>query len=349
MNFRFFSPVALATALQPAAACPGCRAARSESSSSVFNRESRRACDSSLRGLLALSVLAVGFMGPRAFAGGPEGAITADKLDLIFVVDASPSMSDENEALTDGLYSGLVAPLENRGKDVRVIVVAQFGTTGAELCFENPLGAIPFGGCDFSPPEPVNTPGFKHYSNAVWSFDAWCDLLGTYDGTLPDGFSQAPEGWSIWLREEAFKHIFILSDADTACSYDGETYNTNDGLWPSYPEVLAATFDDALRGLSETQFGTAADRRYMVHSIVGVPDNPLRPVAIWFAPEPIPFGKCTFRPSEEPGHGHQALSRLTGGIRYSVCRYTTDDLSFYNVVNFHPALFIDRLEMPSVK
>ena len=49
--------------------------------------------------------------------------------------------------------------------------------------------------------EPVhNPPVFYHYSLEIDSNDAWCKLLGSYDGTVPDEYAQAPSGWSTWLR-----------------------------------------------------------------------------------------------------------------------------------------------------
>ena len=95
----------------------------------------------------------------------------------------------------DSLYSGLVQPM-TKWVDLRTIVIGKFGTTTPQFCFEQPLGAIPFGACAFSPPEPAYTPEFKHYSTNTQNWNAWCDLLKSYDGSLVDDFSQASEGWS---------------------------------------------------------------------------------------------------------------------------------------------------------
>ena len=35
-----------------------------------------------------------------------------------------------------------------------------------------------------------------HYSAIINSDDAWCKLLSSYDGTFPDEYGQAPNGWS---------------------------------------------------------------------------------------------------------------------------------------------------------
>ena len=279
-------------------------------------------------------------------AGGASDPIGSEKLDLIFVVDTSISMQSENAALTDGLYNGLVAPLQELGKDVQVIVIGQFGTMGAQICFEDPLGAVPFGACAFSPPEPANTGAFKHYSSLVQSLDSWCELLGTFDGSIPDEYMQAPNGWSNWLREDAFKHIFMFSDDRTSCNYDGQVFNDIADVFPTGPESAAATFDVSLRSLSEAQFGTASSRHYMVHTIVGLIENPVRTSDMWFANEPLQFNKCST--GAAAGFGHQALSRISGGIRFPLCQFVNHDLVFYGVVANHPRIFVDGLETPSV-
>ena len=281
-----------------------------------------------------------------ARATGQSAAIESEKLDLIFVVDTSISMQSENVALAGGMYNGLVGPLEALGKDVQVIVIGQFGTMGAQICFEDPLGAIPFGACGFTPPEPANTGSFKHYSSFVQSLDAWCELLGTFDGSIPDEYMQAPNGWSTWLREDAFKHIFMFSDDRTSCTYDGQVFNDIADPFPTGPENVAGAFDTSLRSLSETQFGTASSRRYMVHAIVGLIENAGRTSDMWFANEPLQFNKCTS--GATPGFGHQALSRISGGIRFPICQFITNANVFYDVAATHPRIFTDGLETPAV-
>jgi len=182
------------------------------------------------------------------------------KVDLIIAVDASGGMTQENNQLMDFLYSGLVQPMVQDGIDLQTIIVARFGDTPPELCFEQPLGGIPFGACDFSPTEPVNSSDFRHFSVNIQSFNAWCRLLEGYDGSLADDFNQAPAGWSTWLRQDAFKKILVVTNDRVNCTLNGEIYF---GDLISLAEATAASFDSALLGLSSAQFGTSSARKYM--------------------------------------------------------------------------------------
>ena len=246
----------------------------------------------------------------------PKGAALADQIDVIFAIDTSASMSGENAELSDQIYDHLIVPLESYGKNVRVIVVAKFGTSNAEVCFENPLGAIPFGGCDFSPPEPANTDQFRHYSASVQSLDAWCKLIRTFDGSLADDFGMAPNGWSSWLRQDAFKFFIIVSDDRSVCTISGgPSYNDNNNS--NDAETTATSFIADLLALSPTQFGTVSNRKFVVHSLIGVPEQIGASSQVYPPLAPLQINDCSTASS--PGLGHQALSRFTGGLRFTLC------------------------------
>lgn len=81
---------------------------------------------------------------------------------------------------------------------------------------------------------------------------------------------------------------------------------------------MAATWDSMFLALAPA-FGTAARRNYVFHSIVGLsgydPVDTSRP----HPPEaPIVTTQCT-PSSVAPATGYQALSKLTGGLRFPTC------------------------------
>ena len=255
--------------------------------------------------------------------GGPEPAAEASAfggdtmLDIILVIDNSGSMGPPIASLQDQLYDHLVAPLIAIGLDTRVIVVSRHGDLASEsVCFEVPLSSVPPGGCDTPPFQPGLTDGFKHYSVEVGSLDAWCLLLSTYDGSTPDEFGLAPNGWLQWLRSDALKLVIAVSDDGIACgSYD-------DGNSVAGGTTAAAAFDSDLLALSPTHFGTSDDRNYVAHSLVGLaPNTP--PDEPWPPTSPITTAQCAG--SVSPGTGHQGLAILTGGLRFPVCATVTFD------------------------
>ncbi|MEM9533450.1 MAG: hypothetical protein AAGA23_21185, partial [Pseudomonadota bacterium] len=253
------------------------------------------------------------------------------------------SMGAEAQALEQSLYPDLVAPLEAAGLDLQVIILGAFGSGATELCFENPLGAIPFGACAFNPPEPANTPQFKHYSVVNQSWDTWCKMLRTYDGELVDQFFQQPAGWSAWLRPQAFKQIVILSDDRVQCTAGANSF-TDQPAFPTIAAVAAAnSFDAALIDLSSTEFGDAANRRYMLHAVVGVDDQSGRPGGLRLPSDPLNFlSDCNTASSA--GGGHQAASQLTQGLRFPICQFQTQPALFWSALMDHPRLFSDQFE-----
>src|SRR5690606_17538041 len=76
---------------------------------------------------------------------------------------------------------------------------------------------------------------------------------------------------------------------------------------------------------SPEQFGTAEERRYRWHSIVGMAEKAAEAGAVpepWFPDEPVTVERCgEMGESVGAGTGFQQLSVLTGGLRYPSCRY----------------------------
>jgi hypothetical protein len=110
------------------------------------------------------------------------------------------------------------------------------------------------------------------------------------------GFSTT--GYHGYLRPGARKVFLELTDDDA----DGTT---------------AEEFDRQLLELDPAQFGTQALRNYVWHSIVGMAEKP-NPTDAYLPTEPVQQATCG--DVTTPGMLHQELSRLTGGLRFPVCR-----------------------------
>src|SRR5690606_12528978 len=82
---------------------------------------------------------------------------------------------------------------------------------------------------------------------------------------------------------------------------------------------VATAFDTALLSLSPAHFGTAENRNYIWHSILGMNEND--PVTTPWSPDAgIVTSECgTGSQADGFGTGYQTLSRLTGGLRYPIC------------------------------
>lgn len=246
-------------------------------------------------------------------------------VDIIIAIDNSGSMGDEIVGVQDNINNNFAQIIEDSGLDYRVILVAKFGNDSSEsVCIEAPLGGIPQGGCTNPPGMAVNGERFFHYSTEVSSHDSWCKLLRTFDGALADDFGFAPTGWSEWLRPDAFKVFLELTDDGVSCSYDNKAYN--DGNNVNGGMTAATTFDEALRATDPLHFGeTIEDRNYKWYSIVGMAyNNP--PEAPYTELDPIVTGECPS--AADNGTGYQALSNMTGALRFPLCDTTKYDVVF---------------------
>jgi hypothetical protein len=134
----------------------------------------------------------------------------------------------------------------------------------------------------------------------------------------------APTGWSAWMRPEAFKVFVEITDDNANCSMGG--YSFNDGGTASSGTTAAANFDRALLSLDPAQFGTSTKRNYVWHSIVGLAAKTINTTP-YLATEAIILSKCASS-VPGPGTGYQALSKLTGGLRYPICNYSDFDAVF---------------------
>lgn len=249
-------------------------------------------------------------------------------VDIIVVIDNSGSMTAEIVGVQKNINNNFATILEGSGLDYRVILLAHHGKATADqsICVEAPLSGVPVGGCAATPVPPLvfpakpvnNPPKFFHYSAEIASADSWCKILSTL--TTPDEFALAPNGWSEWLRPEAYKTFIEITDDRSSCG------PYNDGNSVAGGTTAAALFDKNLLALWPAQFAdaTTGERNYRFHSIVAMAYN-TPPTAPYLPTDPVVTGKCPT--AANAGTGHQALSILTGGLRFPLC-----DTTSYNVV-----------------
>lgn len=242
--------------------------------------------------------------------------IEKEPLDVIFVIDNSNSMSQEIAGIQNNINENFADILKAAGLDATVVMLSKYsGGAPAPFihgtCIESPLGGIAEGDCADPPADPGNTTTFHHYSKIINSTDAWCTILATGAG-VDDEFGNS--GWMKWLRKEAFKAFILVSDDAADCTY--QQVSLYDNQFEDNNLDIARDFDDLLRTGNPSRFGDPDEpRRYTVHSLVGLAPSgdgePYQP------DQPTVLSTCPSAP--EPGAGHQALSKLTGGLRFPVC------------------------------
>jgi hypothetical protein len=276
---------------------------------------------------------------PICAGGSSSASIKKKPIDIIIAIDNSSSMTGEIVQVQNLINTNFADIMAASGIDYRVIMFSRYGDVniavgGSDhpICVKKPLG-----GNDCLAPsiEPLtlNAPRFYHYSADVGSLDSLCMLLGTYnkpDEAATDGrlwTAKAANGWSQWLREDAFKVFMEITDDDASCTSYG--YSFKDLGTTAGGTAVAAAFDKELLALSPAQFGTASARNYIWHSIVGLKANSPATTA-WPASAAMTTTTCGTG-SEGPGTGYQGLSVLTGGLRYPICQNSTFD-SIFNAI-----------------
>jgi len=242
-----------------------------------------------------------------AACGDVRAAATLTKapVDIVMVVDNSGSMTLEIQSVQNNINQSFAAILAASGLDYRVILVSKHGSATADqsICINAPLAGN--ASCNPVPANPTNSARFFHYSEEIASTNSLSLVLSTYNKA--DALGLAPTGWQAWLRPNAFKTFIEITDDNQGTAY------------------TAQSFDTALLKLSATNFGTAAKRNYLFHSIVGVLEN--NPATKAYAPtDPIVTTKCTS--AVNTGAVYQNLSVLTGGLRFPVCQTASYDAVF---------------------
>lgn len=256
-----------------------------------------------------------------------EATLTKKPVDIVFVVDNSGSMGDNIISVQNNINDNFAAIIGASGIDYRVIMISEHGEAeGPEsICIKAPLSGTT---CEPVPPQPVNNPPFFfHYSIPVGSHDGLCRVLDSFDGSVKDQFNLAPKGWSEWSRPDAFTVIVALTDDGVSCISTTPAANLDDDDTPAGGDLVAAAFDKAILSMGP-QFGTEMNRNYAVHSIIGLKEKD--PAAAAYGPgDPMVTGVCSS--AVAPGTGYQALSKLTGGLRFPICEFMSYDVVFQEI------------------
>jgi hypothetical protein len=268
-----------------------------------------------------------GSLDPDAACASQSASATLTKkpVDIIVIIDNSGSMTQEIVGVQQNINQSFATIIENSGLDYRVIMLTRHGSATAtqSVCVESPLSGIPAGGCAPPPAKPVNNPPkFFHYSVEIGSRNSWCQIINTFD--KPDEFNLAPGGWKDWLRPDSFKTFIEITDDGIGCTAtNGKTYQDSNTV--AGGTATAPLFDADLCALSPTHFGDPMKRNYTFYSIVALAfnnpaDKPYDPT------DPVIAGKCPT--AANPGTGHQALSVITGALRFPICDTTSYDVVF---------------------
>ena len=248
----------------------------------------------------------------------------ARPVDIIFVIDNSQSMSEEIAEVEEQInvnFANLISKT-----DYRVIMLSSHGAHGAanptqKICVKAPLSGST---CSPIPKLPSETERFFQHDTIISSQDTLCQVLTTYHA--PDSDNTHPQGWATLLRPHAFKIFTVITDDQVAAGPCAG--------WPRFDDrfddqvsskTLAQTFETALFALDPVQFGNTSRRNYTWHSIVGVAPFDASDTSKPYPPSAALVSKTCTPSAVAPGLGYQALSQLTGGLRYPTCGldYTT--------------------------
>lgn len=223
-------------------------------------------------------------------------------IDIVLIADNSISMGTEITALENGL-NDFAEQLDDEDVDYRLILLSRQRTAvrgtsvqeSTSLCVTAPLGAL----ASCPAPAPAASARFLHYDVAISESDSFDRLLDTFD--FPDTHGLAPAGWGARLRLGAAKVVIEVSDGDSARPLQD--------------------FLGELSLLAPEQFGADPTAPgFVFHSVVGVRQRAFG--AVTYGPgEPLETIACGTPPTgaDNAGQSYQALSRLTGGLRFSIC------------------------------
>jgi len=223
-------------------------------------------------------------------------------VDVVFIVDNSGSMPEETEAIEQALPS-FVARLDDDAVDHRIILLSRHRRderSASEEASTSVCVAAPISGLPACPSErPALGSRFFHYSVKIDDDDSLTRALETF--SEPDPFELTELGWSEWLRPGALTVFIALTDSDSALG--------------------ASAFVAGLQASAPDRFGSDPARpNFVFHAVTGVIERAFS-ADIYLADEPIELAVCTGTGSNPDNAGviYQELSRLTGGVRLSIC------------------------------
>lgn len=236
-----------------------------------------------------------------------HATLTKRPVDIIMVVDNSPSMTLEILGIQKNINTNFAEIINKSGLDYRVILLSEHGqaTVDQSICISKPLSGAD---CSKLPSKPVNTDRFFQYDVPISSHNSLARLLSTYDVTDVNRF--AVGGWKTWLRPNSFKTVVEISDDN--------------------PSISADEFETQLFAKAPKMFGSPTARNYTFHSIIGVLEN--SPASAPYLPAaPVVGTKCSTAFNAAPEY--ERLSQRTGGLRFPVCRTESYDAVFKAVAD----------------
>ncbi|MCP4444955.1 MAG: hypothetical protein GY811_06365 [Myxococcales bacterium] len=233
-------------------------------------------------------------------------------------------MAGEIDAVETNLNNNLATQLEAAAVDYRIILLADHGNPDVNGKFGICIG-LPLSGHDCSSIDgdalPVDGERLKHYPIYVGSHDAYDRILTDYALDDSGDYAVAPQGGTVpalsqgygaFLREDALKVFLLVSDDDPI----GATTAT------------AADFDDRLLALAPAQFGTAENRNYVFHNIIGMAGKSTDTSIPWLPSDPVESDICTGGGSDGAADEYQRSSILTEGLRFPLCDNDNFDAVF---------------------
>lgn len=237
-------------------------------------------------------------------------------VDIIIVVDNSPSMAEEVAAIEENINTSFADILRKSGSDYRVILLSRHrtqnnssnGIESTSVCVSEPLSSL--SQC------PSQTPGaskrFFHYSLPVASRDSLRLILASLHA--PDTvFGTTGTGWSQWLRSGAKKVFLEVTDDDA--------------------DISAEHFIRELTTLAPEHFGAdELDPQFVFHSIIGIREK--ETASDSYSPDEARSAlRCRSDTAlvRNSGLSYQMLSRLTSGLRFPICRADLFDTVFRHI------------------
>jgi len=247
-------------------------------------------------------------------------------VDIIFVIDNSPSMEQEIAAIESNINDHFASVMDAEKVDYRVIMLSAFGSSFQDqsICIPPSLG----GNLDCAAPDqkagPQEGPRFFHYDRKVHSKDAACQVMKTVTGLATkqkghSGSDDYPQGWQVHLREGAFKMFVLFTDDRLATCNNGIkklAYGHN-GKSDEEAKAAALELDYDLRTALPKHFGAIdGPRNYRWYTFGGFIPKPSEQDP-YLPDEPIVEDKTPVI-SYDIGRAYQWLSKETGALRFSV-------------------------------
>jgi len=160
------------------------------------------------------------------------------KVDIVFVIDDSGSMTEEMNQIKTNVNT-FAQKIGGTGLDYQVLFIVKKAKSSTQqgnvICVPPPLGGANCGD---------NAPIFHHIDQDVQSNDALSLVLSTYDN------NNAALAWNKYLRADSTKVFVVVTDDESQLAYD--------------------KFDAQLLAKAPAgMFGTTTARKYIFHSICG--------------------------------------------------------------------------------